>query len=228
MMAIHLTQNQYIGINPHLQSLLQTQPNFWVRFHNLHLEHIIDKLNQILPDDYQAFRVDTLFSQRTLNNNKILPNSEPSAVLIKQITASDSHSLWDKRITRITRIELLSPCSKLGGSAFHDYVQRRGEALEKGMVLVELDYLHETPPLMRGLPVYHPTVLPSPYKASTYNILVCDARLGSDFLGETVYSFSVDKPIPTISIPLADDEKIDLPLDEIYQYAFERQGWGIM
>lgn len=58
---IQSAKNQYAGINPHLNSLLQTPGNLdenrvslWPTFHTSHLGNIADALNDILPTNYVA------------------------------------------------------------------------------------------------------------------------------------------------------------------------------
>lgn len=58
-MSIQLRENPYKGVNPHLQSLLQTpgtqrQPSIWPAFHAGHIGHIADFLSNQLPPHYIA------------------------------------------------------------------------------------------------------------------------------------------------------------------------------
>ena len=54
----------------------------------------------------------------------------------------------------ITRIELLSPANKPPGSHHEQYMVKRLETLKSGLRLVELDYLHESHPVIQALPSY--------------------------------------------------------------------------
>jgi len=49
-MAIHLRENQYQGINAHLHSTLQ-QRGDWSIFHGMHITHLSEALQAILPPD---------------------------------------------------------------------------------------------------------------------------------------------------------------------------------
>lgn len=58
-MPIQLRANPYQGVNPHLQSWLQTPgtqsaASAWPGFHANHISHIADFLNDHLPPDYVA------------------------------------------------------------------------------------------------------------------------------------------------------------------------------
>jgi len=60
-----LRQNPYQGINPHLNSLLQTsgttdQPAMWSTFHARHITYICDFLNDGLPSNYIALSEQSL------------------------------------------------------------------------------------------------------------------------------------------------------------------------
>ncbi|MBZ0298776.1 MAG: DUF4058 family protein, partial [Anaerolineae bacterium] len=72
----------------------------------------------------------------------------------------------------ITRLEPLSPANKRGGSHHEQYMHKRSETLKSGLRLVEIDYLHQTPPVIRVLPDYSsgaPGAVP-------YTILISDPR----------------------------------------------------
>ena len=59
-----------------------------------------------------------------------------------------------ERDTPITRIELLSPANKFGGSHAAIYLMNRQRTLEAGINMVELDYLHETRSPIQAIPDY--------------------------------------------------------------------------
>lgn len=57
--------NPFPGINPHLNSLLQTpgtdeQPSLWFAFHSAHVNHVADHLNMHLPPNYTAYSEQSL------------------------------------------------------------------------------------------------------------------------------------------------------------------------
>jgi hypothetical protein len=53
-MAIQSRKNQYVGVNAHLNSVLQNEPYDWESFHSEHLAHIRDALQDQLPEGYFA------------------------------------------------------------------------------------------------------------------------------------------------------------------------------
>jgi hypothetical protein len=71
-------RNHYRGINPHLQSILQTpagkddDPSVWPSFHKDHITHIADFLNEQLPDRYVA-RTEPSLQIRTDDFREDLP-----------------------------------------------------------------------------------------------------------------------------------------------------------
>lgn len=54
----------------------------------------------------------------------------------------------------VTRLELLSPANKPPGSHAEKYRLKREETLRSGLRLVEIDYLHQQPPITNGVPNY--------------------------------------------------------------------------
>lgn len=118
--------------------------------------------------------------------------------------------------TPITRIELLSPANKPGGSHYGQYFVKRGDTLKSGLRLVEIDYLHQTPPIISALPSY-------PRKeagAYPYVILVSDPRPTFEQGLVDDYSFGVDTQIPIIDVPLAGTETLRVDFGAVYNHTF--------
>lgn len=133
------------------------------------------------------------------------PEAEPIAVVIYRITSTGDRQ-------PITRIELLSPANLPGGSHHLSYRVLRNRTLESGIHVVELDYLHEAPPLRADLPQYRrgePNALP-------YYVYVTDARSDTT----DVYGVGVMQPLPQIRVPLADEDAITLDLNAAYQATY--------
>lgn len=99
-------------------------------------------------------------------------------------------------------IELLSPSNKLQDVKL--YRTKRLDLLRIGVVFVELDYLHESPPTVSRIPNYagwRRRSWPSS-NAHPYRILIIDPR-PQLYEGKAIhYEFDVDEPIPTVQIPL--------------------------
>jgi Protein of unknown function (DUF4058) len=119
--------------------------------------------------------------------------------------------------TPITRIELLSPSNKQGGSGYLTYLGKRSQTLRSGLRLVEIDFMHEQPPISRQLPSY-PDRDPG---AFPYMILVNDPRPTLREGQTAFYGSHVDDPLRIIRVPLADDDVIAVDFDAVYNQTFE-------
>jgi hypothetical protein len=113
----------------------------------------------------------------------------------------------------LVRLELLSPANMSGGSYAYAYAQSRLKSLLAGSTLVEIDYLHEYTSPVPNLPHYpdHPAAqayvitLSHPVKATL-----------------DVYFFGLQDPIPTIPIPLAGSEIVNVNFNEPYQFTWAK------
>ncbi|MBC7810543.1 MAG: DUF4058 family protein [Burkholderiales bacterium] len=94
----------------------------------------------------------------------------------------------------ITRIELLSPANKPGGSHHKQYLGKREETLKSGIKVVEL----EKPFPVAAIPSY-PDHDESAYP---YTILVNVPEPSVSNGRADIYGFRVDDLIPTIKVPL--------------------------
>ncbi len=143
------------------------------------------------------------------------PVPQPQAAVIHEL-------LPQGKLGRVvTRIELLSPSNKPGGSHYETYAVKRVEALQGDVPLIEIDYLHESSPVISQLPAYphHPLSYP-------YAILISDPRPDWGTGKVRVYGFSVTEPIKVFPVPLAGDESILLDLNAVYQHTFRAGRWG--
>ena len=117
----------------------------------------------------------------------------------------------------ITRVELLSPANMPGGSHYEQYMVKRWDTLRSGLRLVEIDYLHQTPPIIPQLLDYSHRV----EGALPYVILVSDPRPTFDQGKTDVYAFSVDDALPVINIPLAGADGVKISFGTVYNRTFE-------
>jgi hypothetical protein len=124
----------------------------------------------------------------------------------------------------VTRIELLSPANKPGGSHYAQYLRNRRETLQSGLRLVELDFLHETRPVIARIPSY-PDGAPDAYP---YSIIVSDPRPTLDEGKTDVYGFSPDQPIPVIDVPLDGQDTVRVDFGRVYNKMFERRAFALM
>lgn len=117
----------------------------------------------------------------------------------------------------VTRIELLSPTNKPPSTGYHSYREKRNSTLMSAMPLVEIDLLHQQPPVVRTMASY-PEHGPG---AQPYSMVVSDPR-PSIHEGQTyLYPFGVDEVFPPVNIPLdGGDVLTGFTLSEAYNTTF--------
>lgn len=142
------------------------------------------------------------------------PMPQPKAVIIRELLPQG------KLGNIVTRIELLSPSNKPGGSSYSGYAAKRTEAIETGVPLVEIDYLHESPSPVLQLPVYPAA------KAYPYSIVVSDPRPNWGEGKVRVYGFGLRDAIRAFPLPLAGEESLVFDLNPVYQHTFRAGRWG--
>lgn len=114
----------------------------------------------------------------------------------------------------VARIELLSPTNKQG-DGYIQYREKRFAALKSEVALVEIDLLHETPPVVKGLPPY-----PTHPDSRAYHITVSDPSPSfGEGLAQT-YAFHVDSPLPTVAIPLGSGSNLNVDFERVYVDVF--------
>lgn len=141
--------------------------------------------------------------QDVLDEEDLLPG-----VTIYQVV--DSHALGKP----VTRIELLSPANKPGGTHGDQYLVKRMDTLRSGLHLVEIDYLHHSAPVVRGLPSY------SDQDSDAYPYLVAISSPFPSLAQGSValYEIGVDDSLPQITVPLAGDDNVILDLGAVYNH----------
>lgn len=143
----------------------------------------------------------------------------PAVATIEEVPYWDSVVIYHQTagdLKPVTRIELLSPANKPNGSNHAHYLANRTETLYTGISMVEIDYLHETPPLLSALPSYrdhHPDSYP-------YHIMVTDPRPTLPQGKTDIYSCGVNDPLPKIRIPLAGSDFVVMDMEAVYQETF--------
>lgn len=111
----------------------------------------------------------------------------------------------------VARIEVLSASNKAGDGALQ-YREKRAIAIRSGIVLVEFDLLHETPPVVPNLPQYPHDAESHPYTITVTNPIPTWRE------GDSVtFAFPVDVSIPDFPIPLSENVSVALALDPLYQ-----------
>jgi Protein of unknown function (DUF4058) len=119
-------------------------------------------------------------------------------------------------------IELLSPSNKGSGEDAQFYRAKRIDILAAGLVFVEMDYLHETPPTF---PTIKPYRLPRKHTGNSeghpYRIVILDPRQKQEKGPAWVKSFAVDQPFPEVTIPLAGADTLKFDFGIPYAKTFE-------
>lgn len=115
-------------------------------------------------------------------------------------------------------IELLSPTNKGADRDGQRYLSKRLDLVQNGIVLVELDYLHESGNTFYHLPVYRVRKGKSADPAAhPYRIAVIDPRPEYATSQARFYEFDVDSPIPAAVIPLNAGDRPQVDFDLVYQ-----------
>jgi hypothetical protein len=246
--------NPFPGVNPHLNSLLQTpgnedEPSLFASFHATHIVQLADALNTVLPTHYTAYPEQSLQVRGAEWDEVIrverprpdvsifrsgggvmqpagvaaLPTWEaplqaavdlrkrPLGIVIRAAQADASSKLG--RV--VTRIEMLSPSNKPGGGGSSAYQSRRFEALELGIPLLEIDVIHELPPVLFDHPIY-----PQDNGSHPYMIIISDPRPDFERGRVRVFGFDIDEKIPALNIPLAGVDTLTFDFNAVYQQTF--------
>lgn len=192
-----------------------------------------------LGDDPRKPRADILISDLRARR---LPSAEPLAahpqtLTVGQLLTEDEDEehpysaigIYEYPATPhsgepVAWLELLSPSNKGYSADAYVYRAKRNTLLESGLVFVELDFLHETPPTFWRLADY------TAHEANShpYRIIVLDPRPDVKTGPAQVYEFDVDTPIPSATLPLNYGNRLDFDFNAVYHKHFEEAllGYG--
>jgi hypothetical protein len=250
MPPVRSVKNQYLGISAHLHSLWQKEGGWkdFHTAHIVYLVAALK--TQLLPLGYTAGIEHSLQIRRSEHTEgrpesdiviydrdpvrPFLPAgaalAEPTVLPVPELLV-DYEELSEYRAIGIypstTRfaggepvawIELLSPSNKLQDRG--PYTERRLDLIKTGVVYVELDYLHESPPTLSRIPNYARgrRRRPPVDGAYPYHILVIDPR-PEWYEGQLFnYAFAVDEPLPQVRIPLNGDDVLDFNFGPPYHH----------
>jgi hypothetical protein len=247
--------NLYRGINAHLHSLLQ-QKGGWQGFHARHTVHIADTLAaRVRPLGYRVTLEESLQIRRLAEVHDyrsdllvFAPGDRSTGTAIAAapegtltIGTLMGEALSDKPYSAIAIrkrdsthdeqpiawIELLSPTNKGTSSDANAYRAKRMNLLSAGLVVVEIDYLNETPPTFETIPPYAPDKDGNwNSTARPYRILVLDPR--PELIAGPAWNmeFSVDEIIPTVTIPLSGDDRVQVDFNITYDQTFTTGFYG--
>ena len=129
----------------------------------------------------------------------------------------------------IVWIELLSPSNKPGGQDAVYYRDKVLKLLRSGIVLIEIDYLHESAPTFPGVPNYRPVENGHAFvpDAHPYRIVVIDPRPTLMKGLARLYQFDVDETLPVVDIPLQGGDVLAFDFGEPYTRTLEESMFGL-
>lgn len=218
-MSIKPRENIYNGVNAHLNSQLQHEFGAWEVLHSGHITDITRAIDAALPPGYLAENERGL-QIRTIHiddEDSILAGLEYgedvylTAVAIREVLETGEIG------KPVTWIELLSATNKPPGQGFFQYREKRITALKSGIALVEIDYLHET-----RSPISNSLSYPDKEEGATpYIITVTNPRPNLETGRMKEFGFQVDDPLPTVKIPLKDEDSVTVNFQEIYNRTYE-------
>ncbi|MFN8371949.1 MAG: DUF4058 family protein [Anaerolineae bacterium] len=212
-MAVNAVKNEYAGVNAHLQSHMQAQHD-WSGFHLAHMSALVSVIEPRLPN---GCLVDIVLSMQIVERHPdtgepLVVEEAPHDVRLYHCAVEILRVDYSRPYRPVLRIEALTPNNKRG-NGHSTYVMQRHEALKKGICLVELDYMHETPALVKGVPAY-----PAPPSDVPYRIT--ETSLSGSKEVSRVMPFAVDAPIPSKAFDLPGDDKIHIDFAAAYAHAF--------
>jgi hypothetical protein len=255
MSPVRSIRNQYRGVNANLHSRWLAEGG-WNNFHNVHISNLVRMLRPLLlPMGYTATIEDSLQIRRLADDLPQTPRadmlisrefstqpysfSSPPA-MAAELTIEDL--LLDlvetekpyravaiapregSNATPIAWIELLSPSNKGKHRDAMIYQDKRDSLLDAGMVFVEVDYLHDTPSTFAALADY---TLRNDRDAFPYRIVVLKPHPDSRRGVALPIEFRVDVPIPSIAVPLKNDESITIDFGAAYRKTYEEIVYGL-
>lgn len=140
-----MVANPYPGINAHVNSMLQTpgtpeQLAMWHSFHSNHVTYITDALNQMRAGGLVALTMQSLqvHGVSAPHVESFLPLPRASWVYER----TPQRKLGKVRAV----VEILCPTNKRSGANYPAYQHNKDDALRRGAIVHEIDYLHEFPP----------------------------------------------------------------------------------
>jgi Protein of unknown function (DUF4058) len=156
-------------------------------------------------------------------------NLEEESARFKAIGIYEYIPTKGERGDPVAWIELLSPSNKPCGQDMDTYRSKRLKLLKSGIVFIEIDYLHESPPMLENFPRYNtgdPEVPHDP-DSHPYHIAVIDPR--PEYVEGKVYPyhFDVDQPLPIVDIPLNAGDSIAFDFGTAYDRTFSETMFGI-
>ena len=217
------------GMDPYIE-----RPTLWPDFHDRFITYLCAALNPVLRPRYAALTQDRLYvteSHRPIypdvgivRTSRRTPPTNGGGVAVLDIDAPAVFEIEPDEIREpfikiiepaagnrvVTAIEVLSPTNKTAGDGQQSYWKKREELWAGNVNLVEIDLLRDGDRTVRVSSERLESLRPWHY------IIAVSRR---QRYKQEVYARILQRPLPTIMIPLAHDDK-DVPLD--LQAAFTR------
>ena len=247
-MVLHSRKNEYVGVNAHLHSFYQTNGG-WETFHSVHIAHIAEALNALLPPEYTVGAEESL-QIREFNTETGLPTMRrPKPDITIYGPASPGYAPTTEGLDATLTYDLVDTLDPEIDQQFLSAViiyEVENDTLGKAITRIELlspvnktsayfSYAEKRAAALRSevclveIDYLHQT--PSPLrkipsylrrqpKSSAYYVAVSIPRPSLNEGKVIAYPFSVDMHIPLVEIPLSGDERITLDLNPIYDRTF--------
>jgi hypothetical protein len=249
-MPIHLRDNQYRGVNAHLQSFLQTPGKGWEMFHAAHITHLTDVIDALLPDGYYVLNEKSL-QLSTLDfetGERGISRTRPDmSIYGEPIAPSSSFGIGSMPTATLPLMKIIVEDDPLPSTIIYKAESdgqmipvTRLELLSPGNKPPGTHYrqyfLKRNETLESGINLIeidylHETRLPTSFLPSypdhesgayPYAILVSRPGYPGARGSTLVYGFHVDDSMPYIAIPLAGDDTITIDFGAVYNTTFSR------
>jgi len=254
-MAIQSLTNLYPGINPHLNSLLQTpgteqQPSLFPTFHATHINHIADVLNEQLPSNYTAYPEQSLQVRGVEWGGQVVVSRPEPDVSIFQKSSSTTIIQGAARVLptwEAAIADVIEPVRHPNAVIIRE--TRLQTTLGRIVARIELlspsnktsvsydekrvEAIENGTPLIE-IDYLHETPSPIPQlptypghdKAYPCYVAVSDPRPTWEDGRIKAYGFHFEMPAATFPIPLMGEEEILFDLNEAYTRTFTSRRFG--
>jgi len=222
-MPVRSIKNQYRGINAHLHS--HNQSDDWLGFHTM---QIVDLSRLLIPELHSmGYRTDIEESLQVQPNGDFRLKSDKLTVMDLIGEENDEHPYMAiaisprssdmKRGELVVWIEIIGSTTKRSIAHLETYKGRRRLLLDKIVVFVEIDLMHENAPTFETLNDYSQNQ-PDSYP---YRIVVLNPRPNIKRGPAYLYEFGLETQIPIVEIPLSGEDKISFDYNIVYRDLFE-------
>jgi hypothetical protein len=252
-----MRQNPYPGVNAHLNSLLQIpgtpeQPSMFPGFHLAMIAHLVDLLNELLPERYIAIAEQSLQSRGldvTIESERPKPDvtifSQSSSSLVRSASSSIA-PYWEAPLLQVVEpvqqpravmVREVSPQRTLGKVVARVELlspsNKPGGSGADGYAARRQEAIDTSIPLIE-IDFLHesPSVVaklpgyPSNPRSYPYTVLVTDPRPIWSQGSLRAYGFRVGEPIHPFPLPLAGTDELPIDLNPVYARTFHGGRWG--